>query len=144
MTTPLDLAAAAIWTTYTILANIAEQQGDTPKAAEYRHRAREARMGFMGTRHELRRHGQLMAAVVAAKQGDAQAAEGVPQILEALRQGGGDWTRLADALQHLLAGGYQAEMLARQGDLQSIILETILQGIEHPETLQDLLQTDAT
>jgi len=135
----LDPAAAEIWKIYITLANIAAQQGEAAQAAAYRQQARAALLAFKGTRYALRRRGQLMMAVIAAKQGDAQAAEIVQQHLEAMRQGGADWTRLADALQHLLAGSFQAEMLDQLALEQGVILETILQGIANPERVQELL-----
>ncbi len=60
----LDPGAAQIWTTYNILAQIAEQEAQAAtgarqkadlqtQAGEYRRLAREAKRNFAGTRHEL-------------------------------------------------------------------------------------------
>jgi tetratricopeptide (TPR) repeat protein len=62
----LDPAAAQIWATYGILAEISDQQGDPAKANEYRRLSRTARANFAGTEYELRQHAHLIEAVVRA------------------------------------------------------------------------------
>ena len=69
----LDPGAAEIWTTYNILAQIADQQSRPAEAAEYRRLARESKRRFAGTAHEMRRFAPLIAAVVGAVAGHAEA-----------------------------------------------------------------------
>ncbi|MCP4701774.1 MAG: tetratricopeptide repeat protein [Gammaproteobacteria bacterium] len=142
----LDPAAAETWKTYGLLAQIADCQGDAVHAAKYHRQAREIQMDSQGMQHQLRHQLQeytklIMAVVVAAVRGDAQAREAVKDYQEAMRQNGAEeWTRLADTLEHLLTGSYQAEMLDQQWPIQSVILKTILQGIQDPESLKDILE----
>ncbi|MCI5191452.1 MAG: hypothetical protein D3905_17060, partial [Candidatus Electrothrix sp. AS4_5] len=60
----LDNAALAIWKTYELLARIADQQGDSSQAAEYRAKSRQAYLAFPGWRQGLYQHEPLIAAVV--------------------------------------------------------------------------------
>jgi tetratricopeptide (TPR) repeat protein len=62
----LDPAAAQIWTTYELLAQISDQQGDPAKAKEYRRLSRTAHANFAGTAYELRQHAPLIEGVVCA------------------------------------------------------------------------------
>lgn len=81
----VDPAAAEIWKTYSILANIAAKQGDETAARDFRRQAREAQSAFMGTEHQLRRFVPLMTAVVQAVQGDTEAREAVGKRLPRCR-----------------------------------------------------------
>lgn len=61
----LDPAAAKIWNAYDILADIADKQGDSIQAKEYRRQARQEKAAFAGTQYELRKYRRLIAGVVA-------------------------------------------------------------------------------
>lgn len=127
----LDPGAAEIWTTYTILAKIADQQGRAAAAQDYRRQARAARAAFDGTQHELKKHQDLIVAVIAAVQGHAEARDVVAQHQAAMRQGGASWSQVADAIDRLLAGERDEDALC--GSLHyngAVIILAILAGLQ--------------
>jgi tetratricopeptide (TPR) repeat protein len=129
--------ASEIWTTYKIIADIADQEGQHTDAHEYRRLAREAKRNFAGTRHELRRHASVIFSTVAAihELGQRDALE---QGLPSLEQKG--WTNLVAAIRRILSGERDVDALCEDLDLgDSMIVEAILAGLEDPSTLQDLL-----
>jgi len=152
---PLDPGAAVIWTTYSILAQIAEQEAATTpdhhrkaelqaEARTHRQNARQAKRSFAGTRHELKKHAQLIAAIVAYCAGQSEVREFVMQHQTAMRQGGSAWTAIADAIDCIIAGERDETTLCEGLELdQALIIETILTGLEAPDTLSDLLPSDA-
>jgi tetratricopeptide (TPR) repeat protein len=96
----LDPAAATIWTTCELLAQIAEKQGDVAAAKAYRRLSREAKLNYAGTRYELEQYRDLILAVV---QGGNVAAE--------LQRYGEGYENLAQAIRQILAGERDAEVL---------------------------------
>ena len=62
----LNPAAAKVWKTYELLAEISDKQGDSDKAKDYRRLSRAARANFAGTEYELRQHAQFIDDVVRA------------------------------------------------------------------------------
>ena len=145
---PLDPGAAEIWKAYTILAQIAEQEAAAAsddrqnaelqaKARDYRRLAREAKRDFAGTRHELRKHLPLILGAIMAVQEPARRTE-LEQALPKMEHHG--WTNLVAAIRRVLAGERDAGALCEGLDLEdSMIVETILQGLSDPSSLQDLL-----
>ncbi|MCI5163461.1 MAG: tetratricopeptide repeat protein, partial [Candidatus Electrothrix sp. AX5] len=89
----LDPAAAEVWTTYSILADIASQRGDKSQAAVYRAKSREGYLAFPAWRQQLRQHEELIAAVA---QGNGMEA--------ALSRYGEAWANLKAAIQRILSG----------------------------------------
>lgn len=135
----LDPGASEIWTTYQILADIADQEGQPTKAHEYRRLAREAKRNFAGTRHELRGRAPLIFAVLGACAGQKEANQDVLRQQVAMREAGEGWSRAADALDRILAGERNADALCEDLTLEgAMIVEAILAGLEDPSTLQDL------
>jgi tetratricopeptide (TPR) repeat protein len=132
----LDPAAAAIWKTYNILAQIAEQQNQPDQVREYHRLARQAKAAFAGTSYQLQKHGQLIAAVVAAVDYDA-----VRQELEAkMNEASPDWANLVAALHRILDGERDEETLWEGLDADdSMIVSAILRGIADPSTLAAVL-----
>ncbi len=133
----LDPGVSKIWMTYSLLADIADQQGESTQACEYRRLAREARRNFPGTRHELRLHANLILRTVAAVQG----LEALDQSLSGAEKESG--TNLVATIRLLLSGERDADTLCDELDADnSMIVEAILAGIEDPSTLQDLRPGD--
>ncbi|MFT5324845.1 MAG: tetratricopeptide (TPR) repeat protein [Planctomycetaceae bacterium] len=133
----LDPGAAQIWTTYTVLAKIADQQSRGAEAAEYRRLARDAKRNFAGTRHELRRHLPVIIGTIVAVQ-DASEREEFEATLSGMEQG--DWANLVVSIRNILTGQRDADTLCTSLDPEdSMIIETILAGLEDPSTLSDLL-----
>ncbi len=85
----LDPGAAEIWTTYEILAQIADRESRPEAAAGYRRLAREAKARFAGTAHEVRRFAPLIAAVALAAGGHPEARSAADQSIRQYSQAGG-------------------------------------------------------
>ncbi|OQY50081.1 MAG: hypothetical protein B6247_22140 [Candidatus Parabeggiatoa sp. nov. 2] len=102
----LDPAAAEIWKTYNILAEISEKKNGT-KASEYRRQSREAYQGFQGARYQLQKHGKLIAMTIVAVDG-VENREAVDIALE--RYGEGGKNRVA-AIRCILDGERDEAML---------------------------------
>jgi tetratricopeptide (TPR) repeat protein len=132
----LDPAAANIWNTYNILADISEAQQRPDDAQSYRRLARQSKAAFAGTRHELQKFAPLIAAVVAATTDPAGQQELAPR-LEGLEQRG--YQNLVAAIRRILAGERQEEALCAALDLEdSMVVMAILAGIADPATLAAL------
>jgi hypothetical protein len=134
----LDPAASQIWNTYHILAKIADKQGDTSQAWEYRRLSRQANAAFAGTHYELRKHGQLIAVVVAGVD-DAEARQQLEPVLEeSVKKGLGN---LVAAIHRILDGERDEEVLCEPLNYEEApIIYAILQGIADPQTLEALLE----
>jgi len=60
-----------------------------------------------------------------------------------MRKGGEDWTQTANAIDRILAGERDEESLCEGLDFNSsMIIETIVQALADPSTLQDLIPAD--
>ncbi|MBD2505761.1 CHAT domain-containing protein [Nostoc muscorum FACHB-395] len=133
----LDPAAATIWKTYNILADIADKQGDSTQAKEYRRQARQAKAAFAGTQYELRQHGELIAGVVAAVD-NAEIREQLETAMENLAE---DLPNFVAAIRRILDGERDENILCEQLDLEgSMIIYAILRGIADPQSLEALLE----
>ncbi|BAZ00019.1 TPR domain protein [Tolypothrix tenuis PCC 7101] len=132
----LDPAAAVIWNTYGILADIADKQGDSTQAKEYRRQARQAKAAFAGTQYELRQHGQFIAWVVDAVD-NAEIREQLEIELENAAEGS---QNLVAAIRRILADERDENILCEPLNLeQSMIISAILRGIADPQSLAALL-----
>jgi len=108
------------------------------EARDYRRRAREARRSFAGTRYVLRPHLQTVVGAVIALQDPEQRTE-FEQRLHGLEAHG--WTALASAVRRILAGEREVDALCQGLDAaDSLIVDAILQGIEDPILLQELME----
>ena len=144
----LDPAAAEIWKTYGILADIAEKQGDTTQAREYLRLSREARAAFAGTQYELREFGGLIAAVVTVATSPPnpftflrrrRERKQLEAALEEWVKAG--WGNLVAAIHRILKGERDKDVLCEGLYLEdSMIIYAILRGIADPETLKPLLE----
>ncbi len=148
----LDPGAAQIWTTYDILADVADAEAADSanhsskaqlriQAREYRRLAREAKRNYPGTRHELRQHCRLVVGTVAAVH-DVDGRKQLEQALPRLEQRG--WTNLVAAIRRILAGERDADALCSALDHEdSMIVDAILAGLADPNTLSDLMSSEA-
>jgi tetratricopeptide (TPR) repeat protein len=115
----LDPAAAAIWNTYDILADIATQQGNNSQAGAYWAKSRQAYFAFPGWRKQLYQHEALIAAVV---QGSG--------VEAALARYGEVWANLIAAIRHILSGERdEAALCGPLGYDEAAIIWAILEGI---------------
>ncbi len=128
-------ASSEIWTTLNILARIADEEGQTEEARNYRRRQREAYADFAGNRYHIdQQHGKLINAIAAAAQGDAQVREDVEARLPQLEASG--W-KIADPTRRIWSGERDWQSLAEGLDRQDAllilrVLETIEQPAEEP------------
>jgi tetratricopeptide (TPR) repeat protein len=135
----LDPAVAELWNIYHILARIADKQGNTTKAKEYRRLSREAKAAFAGTQNDLHKHRQLIAEVVAAVDG-AEAREQVESELEEWVRNGNNF---AVAIHRILDGERDEDVLCEPLDFEeAAIINAILRGIADPQTLKLLLEEE--
>jgi tetratricopeptide (TPR) repeat protein len=147
----LDPAAAEIWKTYQILAEIAEQEGHAEQARSYRRREREAYAGFAGAWYELRQAAPLIAAVVAAAATEprkwswfrrkttnpTRRTELEAALTEMAKHGVGD---LVTAIRRILDGERDEEAICEGlNGQQGLTVHAILRGIAEPGSLQALL-----
>jgi hypothetical protein len=142
-----------IWTTYRILAEIADKEAAvTPdsrrqaelqtQAREYRRLAREAKRNFAGTRQELQKHLPLIRAALKAVQDSAQQ-ENLDAVLKHYSDRG--WNKLVNAVHRIVAGDRGPGALGLDSDLDpkdSLIVGTILAALSDSSTLSDLLPPD--
>jgi tetratricopeptide (TPR) repeat protein len=136
----LDPGAAEIWTTYNILAEIADQQSQPDRAAEYRRLAREAKRNFAGTAHEMKRYLPVILGTLQAIH-DPDTADAFRTALWQMEEHGG--TNLVAAIRRILAGERIEQALCSPLDLEdSMIIETILRAIADPTTLSALLPSE--
>lgn len=123
----LDPAAAEIWKTYKILAEIADKQGDTTQAKEYRRLSQQEYAQFAGMPYHLQQHEELIAGVVAAVS-DVEVRQELEVAMEQAPEG---WADLVTAIRAILDGERDREVLLESlsyGD--AAIVSEILRGIE--------------
>ncbi len=136
----LDPGAAEIWKIYGLLADIADQQSQPDRAAEYRRLAREAKRNFAGTAHEMKGHLPVILGTFQAIH-DPDTADDFRTALSQMEKHG--WTNLVAAIRRILAGERNEQALCAPLDLEdSMIIETILRAIADPTTLSALLPSE--
>ncbi len=129
----LDPAAAEIWLTYELLAQIADKQGNAQEAKKYRRLACETKANFAGTRYELKqKHGQLILMTVHAVE-NAEVRKNLETQMETAPE---QSKNLIDAIQQILAGERDVDKLCEPLHFYDApIITAILEGIERPESL---------
>jgi tetratricopeptide (TPR) repeat protein len=129
-------ASAPIWSTLSILAKIADLEGQTEEARDYRRRARETFAAFDGNRYHIdRQHGQLIAAVAAAAKGDAEARAEVEARLPRLEEAG--W-KIAAVTRRIWTGERDWHALAEDLDNQDALLVLgVLETIREADDIQE-------
>lgn len=119
------------WTTYSILAQIAEKRGKPDEAREWRRKEQESFAAFAGSDTLIKQFEPLIAAIVAACQGNEQAMEQVEQVLQNMERGDDTNRAFAKSVRRILSGerdfGGLTEGLSRT---PSLIIRRILQALE--------------
>ena len=123
----IDPAAAEIWKTYQILAEIAIKQGDRPTARDYRRQSRQSYAAFVGSRHELQKHEDFIQCVMIALQDSSQ----LPQLEERLQSRSAiGWGDLVAAIRRILAGERNEDELCWELDrIDSLIVGEVLKKL---------------
>jgi len=146
----IDPGAAEIWTTYNILANIANTEAsltaDSHLQAElraqvrdYRRLARGAQRGFPGTRQGLKKFLPLIVATLKATQNPDHQEDLYP-VLERYSDPG--FCKLVTAVQRIVGGERSSDVLGLDAYLDpapSLIVGIILAALADPSTLSDLV-----
>uniref|UniRef100_UPI00405717C7 tetratricopeptide repeat protein n=1 Tax=Candidatus Electronema sp. TaxID=2698783 RepID=UPI00405717C7 len=115
----LDPAAAELWKTYELLAQIVSQQGESSQAAAYRTKSRQAYFAVPAWREQTQQHEELIAEVV--QSGDAEAA--LACYDEA-------WVNLKAAIRRILSGERDEAALCEPLVWEdAAIIRAILEGI---------------
>jgi hypothetical protein len=132
----LDPAATQIWMTYDILAEIADKSGDADAARNYRRGMRASYAAAPICQETLRRHSDLIRAVVAAVADPS----GHSALQEALsKRAGRGWTKLVEALRHVLHGERDEGALCNSLDFEdAAIVGAVLRGFADPAYLEQL------
>ncbi len=135
----LEPLVAALWVTFDILARIADAESEPELAADWRHKARVAKHAHPDSFDEVKRFAREINAVVSSLQNDAEATNTADQWQRQLKRTGGDAAVMAGAIQALREGERDPDLLLRGlGPASSMILETLLEAVEDPESLKAL------
>jgi hypothetical protein len=135
----LDLSSEP-WKTFNILAQIAEKRGRAEEAREWRRKAEAAKRAFAeqsggqwsedGARiaQTVQQWEPVIAAVVAACQGNRQAAQAIEPVLQKFA-GTKDWGNLVAVIRRILKGERGAQLAAGLDNIDAAIVEKILEGL---------------
>jgi tetratricopeptide (TPR) repeat protein len=116
----LDPAAAEIWTTYNILAQIATQQGAAAKAQAYRRQSRQSYAAFAGSRQMLKRMEPVVEMFTAAAKDVEIRGQVEPMLDEMLtKMGAGD---LLSVIRQIWHGERDEESLCEDLQLGSALI----------------------
>jgi tetratricopeptide (TPR) repeat protein len=128
-------ASTEIWAALGILARISDMEGQAEEARDYRRREREAYAAFEGNRYHIdQQHGQLIAAIAAAAQGDAQALEAVEAALPELEERG--W-EIAAPTRRIWSGEREWDALVEGMHSQiALLILRVLETIAQPAEAQ--------
>jgi tetratricopeptide (TPR) repeat protein len=124
--------SSGIWMTLSTLSGIADLEGRTEDARNYRCRERETFAVFEGNRYHIdRQHGQLIADIVAAAKGDTQARAKVEADLPGYETNG--W-HIAGATKRIWAGERDWDSLVEDLDgSDALLILRVLETIAQPE-----------
>jgi tetratricopeptide (TPR) repeat protein len=120
----LDLSSEP-WTTYSILAEIAEQRGQTEEARRWRRKEQETFAAFAGSDHQIRQWQPIIQAVVAACQGNKQAKNELEPFLQQMGQTD-DWGNLIPVLRRVMDGERDDELFDGLDRTDALIVRRIL------------------
>ncbi|GAA5529118.1 tetratricopeptide repeat protein [Herpetosiphon gulosus] len=126
----IDSAIAEVWKIFILLAKLADLAGQAAQAADYLQQARISFAAHAANRwHIDQQHGKLIAAIVAASQGNQQARSAVEQEFPKMQQG--DWSKIPAIIQRIWAGERDWHSLCAELDLQdSLLILRVLEELE--------------
>ncbi len=124
--------SSGIWQTLTILAEIAEMDGQADDAGMYRRRAHETFAAFAGNRYHIDKDfGELITAIVAAAQGNEQARVVVEQLFTHMEVN--DWCKVPSVIRRIWAAERDWYGLCDGLDLHhSLLVLRVLEELERP------------
>lgn len=123
--------SAEVWTTYSILAQIAQEEGNQEAARNFRRCERESYAAFAGNRARIdQQHGSLIVAIAQAAQGDQKQRTAVEETLPQIEQAG--W-HIGAAVQSIWAGERDWHTLAEDLDRDdALLILRVLETLEQP------------
>ena len=130
-------ASSEIWTTLSILAGIADLEGRTEEARNYRRRERGTFAAFEGNRYHIdQQYGQFIADVAEGAKGNEQARAKVEAVLpDAVKNG---W-HITDAVRRIWAGEHDWHSLTENMHGQeALLILRVLETIALPAEAQDI------
>ena len=116
----LELSAAP-WNTYNILASIASARGRAAEAAQWRRKEQDSYAAYAGNILDIQKWQEEITVVVAAAQGNGEAAEVAQQIIEHY-QNSQDWKNLVSAFGRIIAGERDIEQLRSELDSTDFVI----------------------
>jgi hypothetical protein len=99
----LDLSSEP-WTTYQILAQLAEKRGRMNEVREWRRKEQESFAAFAGSDTQIKQFEPLIEAIVQAANGVEEATAYLENTYPKMQSGSEDWAKGAQAIQRLVAG----------------------------------------
>lgn len=114
-------ASAEPWTTFNILAGIAAGRGRTEEAAGWRRQEQDSFAAYAGSSLEVDQWRDVIAVIVAACEGQAEAAPIALQIVAHYRDNE-SWGKLADAFTRILDGERDLERLRPELDRTDFVI----------------------
>ena len=128
----LDLSSQP-WTTYSILAQIAERRGRAEEARQWRRKEQETFTAFAGADVQIQQYLPLINRVAQAAQGDTNARKWIEGEYPKMQAGGENWTRTAASIQRMIAGECDVDSLTQNLDrVGGLIVRRILGLLQEP------------
>lgn len=126
--------SAELWAAYSTLAKIAAARRRDREAADWRRKAQESYAAYPGSGYEIQKYQSLMAAIVGAARGDAEARAFVQGECLKMEASGKVWSHMADAVRRIVAGERNIERLRGELDFGSfVIVRTILSQLSEKD-----------
>lgn len=129
----LDLSSEP-WTTYSILAQLAERQGRLDEVRAWRRKEQESFAAFAGSDTKIKEWQPVIAAVVAACQGNEEARNQLEPFLQEMGQTE-DWKNLIPILRRIMDGERDQDIVTGLDRTDALIVTRILQALsDDPES----------
>jgi tetratricopeptide (TPR) repeat protein len=123
----LDISSEP-WKTYGILAQIAGKRDRMNEAREWRRREQESFAAFAGSDTKIKQWQPVIAAVVAAAQGNAEAKTELEPFLQQMGQTE-DWKNLVQVLRRIIDGEYDESLMDDLDRTDALIVRRVLQAL---------------
>ena len=123
----LDLSAQP-WKTYNILAELAEKRGRMDEVREWRRKEQESFAAFAGSDTKIKEWLPVIAAIVAACQGNEEAKNQLEPFLEQQGQTD-DWRNLIAVIRRIMNGERDGNIVEGLDGTDSLIVTRILQAL---------------
>jgi len=125
----LDLSSEP-WKTYGILAQLAEKREHMDEVREWRRKEQESFAAFAGSDTQIKQFEPLIASIVQAANGDEKTKAYLEGEYPKMQAGGGVWIQVAQAIQRILAGERDVNILTDGIDREeALIIRRVLQAL---------------